>query len=270
MRFITLTTDFGEKDYYVAEAKGVLYSNVSDATIVDVSHNIESYNIADASFVVKQMFFSFPKNSIHLISVDADIKSSVNFLLMKYKEHFFLSADNGILSLILEEDTPDVMIRLQVDEQMQSPIQLYANVINKLNEVGYEELGDFVSLEDCVQLKELKPKIESENLVKGAIVYEDHYGNAITNITQEFFEKVRRGRDFEVSFSRYRFTRIHKFYSDFSDVDNMDGNEGRMLILFNTKGYLQVSVFKGKKEHGGSIKELTGLTYRDSITITFK
>ena len=74
---ITLTSDMGLKDYYVAAMKGAIYSQLPDTKIVDISHNIPPFDILHASFVLKNTFKQFPKNTIHIIGVDAE-KSEEN------------------------------------------------------------------------------------------------------------------------------------------------------------------------------------------------
>ena len=100
MSFITLTSDLGVTDHYVASVKGSIYSEVPQAVIVDVTHHIEKYNMAQAAFIVKNAFASFPVGTIHLIGVRPFASDWVDHIVALYKGHYFIGADNGMFSLI--------------------------------------------------------------------------------------------------------------------------------------------------------------------------
>ena len=103
---ITLTSDMGLKDYYVASVKGAIYSQLPEANIVDISHNIPPFDIIHASFVIKNTFKQFPKNSIHIIGIDAEINDEAKHIIVKNHDQYFIGADNGIFSLIFDKQ-PD-------------------------------------------------------------------------------------------------------------------------------------------------------------------
>ena len=105
MSIITLTTDFGEKDYYVAALKGKILSLKSDANIIDISHQISSYNIKHAALVLANSFFHFPKNSVHIIGVLSMYSKNSRYLAIKHSGHYFIGPDNGIFHLIVKPFT---------------------------------------------------------------------------------------------------------------------------------------------------------------------
>lgn len=107
--------------------------------------------------------------------------------------------------------------------------------------------------------------------IKGYIVYEDRYGNAVTNISRETFDEIGRGRAFELSASKYTVHRINRYYDDFNTAEKtLNEYGGKLIAIFNQNDQLQLSLYKGIPEKGGSVKSLLGLTYRDSFLITFK
>ena len=100
MAIITLTTDLGLKDHYVGSIKGSILSRVPNITIVDISHQIPTYNIQDAAYIVKNAYTSFPKGSIHIIGIKAEQNSQSSHVIVFSDGHYFISADNGIFSFL--------------------------------------------------------------------------------------------------------------------------------------------------------------------------
>ena len=98
MAIITLTTDLGRKDNYVAALKGTILSEEIDVTIVDISHDIEPFNIQQAAYVVRNCYKDFPLGSIHIIAVDEELSLKNEHVAVKADGHFFISTDNGIFS----------------------------------------------------------------------------------------------------------------------------------------------------------------------------
>ena len=103
MTIITLTTDFGHKDYSLAVIKAALLNHIPEATIIDISHQISPYNHSETAYILKNAFTAFPKGSIHIIGVESELTPENIHLAMEFEGHFFIGADNGIFSLIKEE-----------------------------------------------------------------------------------------------------------------------------------------------------------------------
>ena len=102
MTIITLTTDFGHKDYSIAVIKVALLNHIPEATIIDISHQITPYNHSETAYILKNAFSAFPKGSIHIIGVESELTPENIHLAMEFEGHFFIGADNGIFSLIKE------------------------------------------------------------------------------------------------------------------------------------------------------------------------
>ena len=99
---ITLTSDMGLKDYYVAAVKGAIYNQLPDVKIVDISHDIPPFDIVHASFVLKNTFKEFPKNSIHIIGVDTSSNHGSEHVIVSNHDQYFIGNNNGVFSLIFE------------------------------------------------------------------------------------------------------------------------------------------------------------------------
>ena len=100
MPIITLTSDFGNLDYRVAAVKGSILSLNQEVNIVDISHGIQAFNLIQTSYIVRNAYKYFPKGTIHIISVDSFHNRSRKNILYKSDGHYFLAADNGVMSLI--------------------------------------------------------------------------------------------------------------------------------------------------------------------------
>ena len=100
MTFVTLTTDFGHKDYSIAVIKAALLSQIPEVNIIDISHQISPYNHSETAYILKNSYAAFPKGSIHIIGVESEFTPENIHLAMEFDGHFFIGADNGIFSLI--------------------------------------------------------------------------------------------------------------------------------------------------------------------------
>lgn len=265
MGIITLTTDLGLKDFYVACIKGAILSLQPQSAIVDISHNIKPFDIAQASFVLKNAYKSFPKGTAHIIGIDSQKENKVCHLMVQFKGQYFIGADNGIFSLILEEDQPDNIFVLNIPEEDEDIIfptkGIFVKAACHVTSGGNPKT---IGIEtDEYQTRQVFRPIINENGIKGTFIYIDSYGNGITNITKDLFERIRKNRPFYIFFSRadYYVDRICDAYGDVP--------EGEKLALFGSSGYLEIAINKGVEGAGGGASQLFGLKLYDSIRIEF-
>ena len=101
MAIITLTSDLGNKDSYLASVKGSIYSQLESAKIVDITNDITPFNIQQASYILRNCYQDFPKGSIHIIGVDDELSLDNEHVAVELNGHFFIGADNGIFSLLI-------------------------------------------------------------------------------------------------------------------------------------------------------------------------
>ncbi len=256
MPFITLTSDLGERDHYVAAVKGALYSACADIRIVDISHQISHFDIAHAAFVLKNAYHHFPEGSIHLLSVESTDKPDARILLVKKKGHFFVGYDNGIFSLLFD-DGPDEIFHIPGKEGRASTFpfrEIMVDVACKLvNGTKAEALG--VAVSEYVERQKLQPVLNGNSL-RGAILYFDHYGNAMTNISRTLFEEIIGEKRFSIAFKNNE--TVRSISLSYNEVP-----EGEKLCIFNSEGYLEIAINKGQA------KQLFGLKIGDLIQIEF-
>lgn len=275
MTIITLTTDFGHKDYAVGMTKGALYQEVDDVKIVDISHQISPYNHTQAAYILKTAYAIFPKGSIHIIGVESEYTPENIHLAMLFEGHYFIGADNGIFSLITESLKPEKVVAISIHQNIISNfpvVDVFAKVAGHLARKGnLDIIGSQVS--SIKELTDVRPVVNPEdNQILGSVIYIDNYGNVITNITEKYFNEIAKMRKFTVFARSVKFETIHKSYSqviDFNIPVEKRKDDGKKLALFNAAGHLEFAIYRSNPETFGSASSLFGLDYRDAVTIKF-
>ena len=276
MNFITLTTDFGYKDFSVAITKANIYNNIDNVIIVDISHQISPFNNPQAAYILKNSYKSFPEGTIHIIGVDSELTPENSHLAMSFNNHYFIGANNGIFSLITEDLKPDKIVEINIHENIISNfpvIDVFVNVAKHLVSKGsLDVIGK--EIKKIKQLTEIKPVInQKKDQILGSVIYIDNYGNVVTNITKKIFNEIGKSRPFTIEARRIKFREIFSNYSqaiDFSIKKEKREEDGKKLALFNSAGHLELAIYKSNPETVGSASSLFGLDYRDPITIFFE
>lgn len=275
MSIITLTTDFGHKDYFVGALKGKILSEHKEAVIVDISHEIDLFNTLEASYCIEAAYHNFPKGTIHIIGVDSERVGDTQHIAMQWDDHYFICADNGILNTLIQKKIPQKIVAITIHDRLNtdvSDMDVFVAVAchiargGLLNVIGKE----IPSLKPVSVLTSSITDDLSE--IKGQIVYIDSFGNCVTNISHKQFNDTIRGRKFEIVIKNKKFSRLHKSYSDFqvSDAKQLKDLEGDFLALFNENGYLEIAIYKSNPKTVGSAATLLGLHFRDTVSIKFK
>lgn len=239
MPLLTLTSDIGSPDYLVGAIKAQLLQLNPDFQLVDISHNIPPFNFPQAAYVCRSAIKHFPDFSYHLILVNLFDKKPEQLLLAFHNNQYIFCADNGLLTMILE-DTPEVVIGLPLDATAARNTtyltQVMGEAVNKLvNGVSIQQIG----LPDVKyrEKRHLRPMLDN-NIIEGQIIFIDSFENVIVNINREQFEEQRKGRGFRIVFKRDEV--IDRISDTYADVP-----EGEKLALFNSAGYLEIAINKG-------------------------
>jgi S-adenosyl-L-methionine hydrolase (adenosine-forming) len=258
MTIITLTTDWGTGNHYAGAVKGALFRHIPDAVIIDITHDVQCYDIMQASFILHNACFDFPEGTIHLVGVNTEAGIDTPHIIIKHNNQYFIGADNGIFSLMFE-GKPQVMIELDIIQDTDyfsfSTRDVFVKAAALIasgktpDEIGhpYPALNERIAF---------KPVIH-ENKIIGKVIFIDSYENVFINIKQELFKRVGQGRDFEISFRLPGevITQIHQSYADVSP--------GEWLALFGSTGLLEIAINQGKAS------SLLGLQINESVTIEF-
>ena len=275
MSIITLITDFGYKDQFVAQMKGEIYSNNPESQVVDISHNISPFNIMEAAYILENSYKSFPENTIHIIDVDSEKNREKKHIIVKLDNHYFITSDNGIMSILSQninyQEIYEVSILNELNP-MQSSLKTFSKVACHLSMGGKPEIVG-KKINNLKNVKNLKPFVNSENTqIISSVIYIDHFGNVVTNIKKSFFEEIGKGRKFEISARNYKFNKIYSSYSDiinFNLSEDQRSDEGKALIIFNSNNYLQISIYRSNPENVGTAATLLGLKIYDSVSVIF-
>ncbi len=257
MAIISLTTDWQHRDYYLGALKGRLLSICPEAQLVDLSHNVDNYNISQASFIIKNAFVHFPKGSIHIIGIKSEETPEHPHLAVKYKDQYFIGADNGIFSLVMKGE-PQEIVRIENIEKEDlfltfPELNVFAKAASHIiKHNGISELGS--TQKELYRLVPIRALIQ-KGTITGQIIYIDSYGNVTTNISKELFKSVSQEREFEilVQSNHYRITKINQNYHESS--------EGDFLALFNSSGLMEIAINKG------NLAELLQLDINSDIRI---
>lgn len=252
---IGLLTDFGSKSsHYISSMKGVILKINPIAKIIDISHNISSFSIIEASYIIKTTYKHFPPYTIFIIVVDPGVGSYRELLALKTESnYFFVGPNNGIFSVLLENDKISECVKLQNENFFLHPI---SNTFHGRDIMA--PVGAYIS--NGITLKNFGPKFSLNNLVGIPIKYEvmlkkkeilctiqyiDSFGNITTNIKIDDNNNIK-GTSFSLNIDDIITVQIKhqlfkgKYTSHFSVVPIKS-----LLFLRGSSGYLEISINRG-------------------------
>jgi S-adenosylmethionine hydrolase len=239
MPLITLTSDIGNQDYLVGAVKAQLLRINQEFSFIDITHSIPPFNYPQAAYICRSAYANFPDFTYHLILVNLFESKPDHLLLAFHKNHYFLCADNGLLTMILEEK-PEIVIGIPLDKNVpRNTLYCGAMMGATVNKLVLGEPILSIGNADIViaEKNPLKPLL-GDTWIEGQIIFIDNFENVIVNITREQFEEQRKGRSFKIIFKRDEvIDRISETYAD--------AHEGEKLALFNSAGYLEIAINKG-------------------------
>ena len=277
MPIITLTSDIGLRDYYVAAVKGYIYKELEDARIVDITHQISPFSLLEAAFVIKNVYDDFPKGSIHVISINPELKISGDgsndtmHLVVKYDGHYFIGADNGIFALIFERE-PEEIFELEIaqdsDDTTFPTKYVFAKAACHIARGG--TLPVIGRQRGHIRQALAYQPTETSDSINGQCIYIDSYGNVITNIRKEQFLRVSRDRPFEVVFGGIRNEMRDKLVFDKVHANYGDVEVGEAVVMFTSSGYLEIAIHAGVTGNGGGASDLLGIKLNAPLTIEFE
>lgn len=238
-RIITLTTDFGHRDPFVGEMKGVILSIAPRTAIVDIIHEIEPHDIDEASFVIANSHRYFPQGSVHVAVVDPGVGSERRAIILRSEGHYFVGPDNGIFSHILSRSRDWSAVRITSEGHtlsLKSPTfqgrDLFSPVAAWLSTgVPMEEFGPAVT--DLVTRRIPLPS-RHEDYIQGEVIHIDRFGNVITNIREE---DLPTGKDFLSLELRGLVIPAVEHYSQAPDRG--------FRCLINSSGYVEIFLREG-------------------------
>jgi S-adenosylmethionine hydrolase len=263
------------KDHFVGSLKGKLISEYPEVQIIDISHHVDLFNISEASYIINASYNSFPKGTVHFIGIDNERTTENKHIAIQWNDHFFVCADNGILSILTQKIVPQKMVEINIHNRLpdgSTDLDVFVKVACHLAKGGsLNVIGKEISAIKIVNELQAVVASDSSN-IKGYVVYVDHFGNCVTNISKKMFAEIGNNRNFEIKFGTKIIKKIHSNYSDFkvSEKYTLRDYEGEKLALFNEAGFLEIAIYKSNPKTVGSAKSLLGLKYRDVVNVDFR
>jgi S-adenosyl-L-methionine hydrolase (adenosine-forming) len=255
MAIVTLLTDSGESDHYVAAIKARIISVNPGLRIEDISHKIKPADIGHAAFVLRSVFRDFPKGTVHLVGVDSVGNREDAYIAMQLEDHYFVGCDNGLFGLISDKghqqvaelNTLNAIITTFPERDVFAPAAAKLASGVSITTLGKPRPG-FRKMIDR-QVKATKKQIT------GTVIRVDSVGNLITNIPRDVFELLSKDKGYTIQFGGEKFRRI---FSNYNQAD-----QGECFIVFNNLGVMEIGIYKG------NASELLGLGYDSTVNITF-
>jgi S-adenosylmethionine hydrolase len=271
---ITLTTDFGYDDAYVAAVKGAILSINPEANIIDINHSIKPQDILQAAFILSVAYRYFPKQTVHMAIVDPGVGSERRGIILKTPSAIFVAPDNGILSYIIDDlfsvesrslteqshDLKEIVFKKGLEAAAitdprfwRHPVSptfhgrdIFAPVAAGLSlGISPYEFGEKINSLHILPIP--KPSLDSEGNLVGRILHVDRFGTLITNIKNNDLP----GKDAMIEVAGYCIKGISDYYAQ---------KEGVMAIV-GSSGYLEVSL------RGGSACDFLGAIVGDEIKV---
>lgn len=238
---ITLLTDFGTTDYFVAAMKGVILSRNPHVNIVDITHDVPPHDIEAGAFVLLNAYDSFPSGTIHLSIVDPGVGSSRRPLLIVADKQFFVGPDNGLFNYICERSPGVSVVHLTNEEYFRKPVSptfhgrdVFAPVAAELSTgTGPKVFGTLTT--EYVKLPPLKPKASATGELTGRIIHIDRFGNCISNITKSQLNcsQIEGGAKLTINGKV-----VSSFKNFFADVSK---SEEEVFAVWGSAGFLEIA-----------------------------
>lgn len=256
MAIVTLLTDAGESDHYIAAIKARILGIDPALLLVDISHQIRAFDIGHAAFVLRSVFRDFPPGTVHLVGVDAAGNRDNTFIAVKLEGHFFVGADNGLFSLLSDQLPERIWVLQQTSAQTTTfpEKEIFAPVAAKLAKgIDPDEIGKPAAEYKRLIDRQVKA---TRKQITGHIIRVDHFGNLITNIPRQAFDILSKDKNYTIQFGGEKFRRIHTAYNQ--------ADQGECFLVFNSLDFLEIGIYKG------NASELLGLDYDSVVNIIFE
>jgi len=242
---ITLLTDFGTKDHYVASMKGVVLSINPQCTLIDITHHVEPHDIEAGAFILSNAYSSFPKGTIHLCVVDPGVGGPRRPILVVTQNYFFVGPDNGLFTIALWKEKVKQVVALTNQKYIFSQVSttfhgrdLFAPVAGHLS-LGVKPNAFGKEVHSWTKLIFNKPRIEGKKLI-GEVLHVDAFGNLISNIDEKQLLHFVKDQPFIIKTDKRIIKGLKRGY--------WEGKKGEAMALFGSGGFLELSVREGRAQ----------------------
>jgi S-adenosylmethionine hydrolase len=240
---ITLSTDFGLEDPYVGVMKGVILGINPEVRLVDLTHALSNQNLLEAAFILNSAFPYFPPGTIHLAVVDPGVGGDRRLMAIQDRDDFWIGPDNGLFSLVLKNHPKAELFHLinstyfleTVSSTFHGRDILAPAAAHLSLGISPSQIGK--ALSDPVLLDIPEPEI-IDNRIRGQVLWADHFGNLITNISQKMLPPSGPGPGLRIFIGSHEIAGIRPSY--------VDSEPGRLLALIGSGGYLEIACNLGR------------------------
>lgn len=248
MAIITLLTDFGLQDEYVGLMKAVIASINPKASIIDITHGIDSQDIVQAAYILKSAYPYFPPGGIHVVVVDPGVGSQRRAIAVKCPNGIFVAPDNGVLSLVLEGNRIESAVKITDSSFFRQPVShtfhgrdIFAPVAGHLSlGIDISRLGPRISSRQLAVIDLPRPGVRSDRVLYGQIVARDRFGNLLTNIDADQLTRFCRPELWQ----RLAIKIAHRTIDGICETYACVAPEN-LLAAIGSRGYLEISVNRG-------------------------
>ena len=242
---VTLTTDFGLNDHFVGAIKGVILDIVPEASVVDICHSVQAFDVLDAALTIAQAYSYFPPATVHVVVVDPGVGTARRPIIASTERHHFVAPDNGVLSLIYSREERMSVRHVTSEHYFLQPLSntfhardIFAPVAGYLaKRVDSEKFGD--PIEDYVRFNAPRPKPVNEHTLRGVVLKVDRFGNLVTNITPQDAPMLFEASPapFKIVVGKAEITELKTSYAQ--------GAPGEVIALLGSMGYLEIAANRG-------------------------
>jgi S-adenosylmethionine hydrolase len=238
---LTLTTDFGLQDHYVGAMKGVILAICPDTRIVDITHGVTPFEIAEGAYAIEQAWRCFPRGTVHVVVVDPGVGTSRRPILVEAGGQYFIGPDNGVLSMVYLRETAKVRL-IENASLYRHPVSntfhgrdIFAPVAAQLA-AGFSPALIGSTIEDYLRPDFVKPHRAGKRTWIGQILKIDHFGNIVTNFHVDDYGDLGV-RPFQLELGPVKVTSTAGNY--------MEKPAGELFVILGSSGYYEVSLAQG-------------------------
>jgi S-adenosyl-L-methionine hydrolase (adenosine-forming) len=260
---VTLLTDFGTADYFVAAMKGVILGRAPGAAIVDVTHEVPPQQVEDAAFTLLAAYRAFPAGTVHVAVVDPGVGSARRAVVVDAGGHRFVGPDNGLFGWVIEREGGARVFHVTRGEHFRRPVSatfhgrdVFAPVAAALaSGVLPDELGP--EIRDFVRLPSLRPRRHDDGSLEARVLHVDRFGNVVTGFTADDLPPDFGASPFRIVAGEGEIRTLRRFYAE------PGAESGEPFAIWGSAGFLELVSFRG------SAAERLGLRRGDPVVIAF-
>ena len=250
---VTLTTDFGEADSYVAEMKGVLYSAVRELSVVDVTHQVSPQDVQQGAYILGKASLRFPSDTIHVGVVDPGVGTGRRGIVVSHDRGVFVGPDNGLFSEALTDGGLRGVFEIQMDGEISRTFHgrdVFAPTAARLA-TGLHPADVGSPVDDPITIERWQPSVSASSVV-GQVLHVDGFGNAVTNIRGD---QLTNHETCVVEVSSQVVKGVRETYGQVGP--------GEGVALIGSQGTLEVSV------NGGNAAQQWGIARGDEVRVSW-